>query len=150
MHNRFQELSANSQLSPDNIDIIYNNLVEVNKEVSQSLLPKKPKRLKNKINSVEEVSKARENLKSSSLNYHSNPSQTNKDKLAAAKKSLDDAYIDAQVAFINGKIDYLSNLHINQQHSSAWKTINELSGKGSNPTPTVKGGIREKRLENWI
>ena len=150
VHNRFQELSASSQLSPDNIDKIYNNLVEANKEVSQSLLPKKPKRCKNKINSMEEVSKARENLKSSSLNYHSNPSQTNKDKLAAAKKSLDDAYIDAQVAFINGKIDYLSNLHINQQHSSAWKTINELSGKGSNPTPTIKGGTREKRLENWL
>ena len=150
VYNRFQELSANSQLSPDNIDIIYNSLIDANKEVSQTLLPKKPKQCKNKINSVEEVCKARENLKSSSFHYHSNPSKTNKDKLAAAKKSLDDAYINAQVAFINGKIDNLSNLHINQQHSAAWKTINELSGKGSNPTPTIKGGSRDKRLENWL
>ena len=150
VHNRFQELSANFQLLPDNIDIIYNNLMEANKEVSQTLLPKKPKLCKNKINSAEEVCKARENLKTSSSHYHSNPSQTNKDKLAAAKKSLDDAYINVQVAFINGKIDDLSNLHINQQHSAAWKTINELSGKGSNPTPTIKGGSRDKRLENWL
>ena len=32
----------------------------------------------------------------------------------------------------------------------AWKTINELSGKGSEPSPTIKGGSREKRLENWL
>ena len=84
-------------------------------------------------------------MKSSSLNYHSNPSPINKGKLVAARKALDDAYIDAQVAYLNEKIDNLSNLHINQQHSSAWKTINELSGRGSNPTPTIKGGNREKK-----
>ena len=121
-----------------------------NKEVSQSLLPKKPKRSKNTINSEEKVSIARENLKKISLEYHSTPSISNKDKLAVAKKSLDDAYIDAQVAYINGKIDDLSNLHLNQQHSAAWNTINELSGKGSKPSTTIKGGSREKRLENWL
>ena len=70
--------------------------------------------------------------------------------LETAKKSLDKAYVDAQVDFVNGKIDELTNFHINQQHSAAWKTINELSGKGSKPSPTIKGGSREKRLENWL
>ena len=148
--NRFQELSSDSQLASDNIDTFYNNLILANKEVSQSLLPKKPKRSKNTINSEEKVSIARENLKKISLEYHSTPSISNKDKLAVAKKSLDDAYIDAQVAYINGKIDDLSNLHLNQQHSAAWNTINELSGKGSKPSTTIKGGSREKRLENWL
>ena len=70
--------------------------------------------------------------------------------LETAKKSLDTAYVDAQVDFVNGKIDELNNFHINQQHSAAWKTINELSGKGSKPSPTIKGGSWEKRLENWL
>ena len=148
--NRFQELSSDSQLASHNIDTFYNNLILANKEVSQSLLPKKPQRSKNTINSEEKVSIARENLKKISLEYHSTPSISNKDKLAVAKKSLDDAYIDAQVAYINGKIDDLSNLHLNQQHSAAWNTINELSGKGFKPSTTINGGSREKRLENWL
>ena len=36
--------------------------------------------------------------------------------LETAKKSLDKAYLDAQVDFVNGKIDELTNFHINQQH----------------------------------
>ena len=39
--------------------------------------------------------------------------------LETAKKSLDKAYVDAQVDFVNGKIDELNNFHINQQHSAA-------------------------------
>ena len=50
----------------------------------------------------------------------------------------------------NGKINELSYLHINHQHSAAWKTVNELSGKGCKPATTLKGGCREKRLENWV
>ena len=44
--------------------------------------------------------------------------------LKTAKKSLDKAYLDEQVDFVNGKIDELKNFRINQQHSAAWKTIN--------------------------
>ena len=51
---------------------------------------------------------------------------------------------------MNGKIDELSYLHINNQHSAAWKTVSELSGKSSKPITTLKGGSREKRLENWF
>ena len=72
--------------------------------------------------------------------------------LETAKKSLDKAYVDAEVDFVNGKIEELNNFHINQQHSAVWKTINELSGKGSKPSPTIKGGSREKRIvkyPNW-
>ena len=45
--------------------------------------------------------------------------------------------IDAEVAYVNGNI---SNLRISKQHSAAWKTINDLSGKGSNPPTIIKGG----------
>ena len=66
-----------------------------------------------------------------------------------AKKNLDDAYLDSQVDFINGKIDSLSKQHISKQHHLAWKTIKDLAGKNSNSTIRIKGGSAEKRIENW-
>ena len=128
--NRFQELSSSSHLGSDNIDSIYNNLIVANEEVALSTLPKKIKSRKNLISAEESVSSARENLREIASNYHSNPSRTNKVKLAACKRALDNAYSDTEVAFINGKINELSYLHINHQHSAVWKTVNELSGKG--------------------
>ena len=148
--NRFQELCTYSRIESDNVDSIYSNLIKANEEISILLLPKKPKSRKNPITSDMGVSQARENLKRNAFLYHSNPSIFNKDRLAAAKKSLDEAYLNAQVAFVNGKIDDITNLHINQQHSAAWKIINELSGKGSKPSTTIKGGNKEKRLQNWL
>ena len=71
--------------------------------------------------------------------------------LETTKKSVNKAYyVDEEVDFVNIKNDELTNFHINQHHSVAWETINELSGKGSKPSPTIKGGSREKWLENWL
>ena len=96
-----------------------------------------------KIKCDEKVSLAQEDLKSKAYLYHSNPSSSNKIMSETAKKSLDKAYLDAQEDFVNGKIDELMNFHINQQHSAAWKTIKELSGKAL----TIKGGSRETGLK---
>ena len=64
-------------------------------------------------------------------------------------KSLDDAYLNAEIAYINGKIADISNLHISRHYSEAWKTVSELSGKDSRPSIVIKGGNKTKRLENW-
>ena len=119
--NMFQELSSFSHLGLDNIDSIYNNLIVGNEEVAFSTLPKKIKSHKNPISADEGVSSARENLSEIASHYHSNPSRTNNVKEAACKRALDNAYSDAEVAFINGKMNELSYLHINHQHSVAWK-----------------------------
>jgi len=148
--NKFQELSDNSNLDSDNIDSIYNNLIKANEEVALAILPRKPKSQKNPMKSDITVVEAREKLKDISTIYHSYPTRSRKAQLVTAKKALDKAYMDAEIAFINGKIDDISNLHVNHQHSAAWKTINELSGKGSKPPTTIKGGSQQKRLENWL
>ena len=113
-------------------------------------LPKKLKSKKNPTHSENSVVEARNHLKNISSIYHAHPSRANKNKLLAAKTSLDLAYVDAEVDYVNGKINDISNLHISKQHSAAWKTINELSGKGSNPPTIIKGGNQQKRLENWM
>ena len=66
-----------------------------------------------------------------------------------AKKRLDEAYLEAEVDYINGKISDLSEQHISKKHHLAWKTIKELSGKNSNSAIQIKGGSAKKRMENW-
>ena len=65
-----------------------------------------------------------------------------------AKKNLDDAYLEAEVDFINGKMNTLSMDHISRKHHLAWKTVKELSGKKSTSNVSLKGGSAKKRLEN--
>ena len=48
--------------------------------------------------------------------------------MITAKKNHHDAYLNAEVDFIDGKIKKLSEEHI---HHLAWKTIKDLSGKNS-------------------
>ena len=49
-----------------------------------------------------------------------------------AKKNLDDAYSEAEVDFINGKMNTLLMEHISTKRHLVWKTVKELSGKNSN------------------
>ena len=92
---------------------------------------------------------ARENLKQLSLAHHQNPTRAKKKALEVAKKELDEAYLKAEADFIDGKINDISSLHIGQKHHAAWKTIGELSGKGSKPTTRIKGGSIAKRKLAW-
>ena len=72
-------------------------------------------------------------LDPTSIIYHAHPSRANKNKLTAAKKSIDEAYLQAEADNINGKISDISKFHISRQHSAAWKTIGDLTGKDSKP-----------------
>ena len=145
VYNRFSALST-SQITSDNVDDVYDQLIKVNKEVALSVLPKKPKRSKD---TPVNISEARSNLKKTSLAYHARPTRRRKAQLDQAKKALDDAHLSAEAAFISGKIDDLSNQHANKQHHLAWKTVKELSGNNSISSVQIKGGSSQKRLENW-
>ena len=120
------------------------------RQYSYSHSTQKAKSKKKQIHLENNVVEARNHLKTISSIYHAHPSRSNKSKLSAAKQSLDLAYVDSEVAYINGKINDIANLHINRQHSAAWKTINDLSGKGSKPPTRIKGGNQQKRLDNWF
>ena len=147
--NRFQELTGSSALDSTNIDLIYGNLIKANEEIALSTLPKKDKSKRKIVALDSKVIDARAKLRKFTSDYHCNPSQSNKKKITEAKKYLDQAYLEVEEAYIKGEIAKISHLHINQQHSAAWKTINQLAGKNSQPTTSVKGGSREQRLANW-
>ena len=69
--------------------------------------------------------------------------------LELAKRALDEAYLQAEADFINGKISNIASLHISKQHHAAWNIISEISGKRSKTTVRLKGGSQSKRLANW-
>ena len=140
---------SSSEINSDNIEDVYNTLIKSTEEVALATLPKKERKTKEKPSNSSSVNEARIHLKTVSLNYHRLPSKALKIQLIAAKKNLDDAYLNAEIDFINGKIDQLSAEHISKQHHLAWKTIKDLSGKNSGSSVRIKGGSAKKRLENW-
>ena len=148
VYNKFQSLSI-SEVNTDNIEEVYNNLVKSTEEVAMATLPKKKSRVQSKPSHSAGVIEARNHLNSVSLAYHHSPSQSRRIQLISAKKKLDDAYLNAEVDFINGKISKLSKEHISKKHHLAWKTIKDLSGKNSGSSVKIKGGSAKKRLESW-
>ena len=110
-------------------------------------LPKNKSRTQSKPSHSLGVIEARSRLKSVSLNYHRTPSQSLRIQLVEAKKKLDDAYLNAEVDFINGKINRLTDEHISKKHHLAWKTIKEISGKNSGSSVRRPS---KKRLESWL
>ena len=146
--NKFESLST-SYVDADNIEDVYGTLIKCTEEVALATLPKKEKRSQNKPSNSPSVLEARSHLKTVSSSYHRSPSKALKIQLISAKKGLDDAYLNAEVDFINGKIKKLSSEHISKRHHLAWKTIKDLSGKNSGSSVRIKGGSAKKRLENW-
>jgi len=144
--NRFDVLSR----PDDGIEEKYQNLIEVNKQVSLSLLPKKQKAKKKNLFENTLVSEARKALVEAKLKHQRRPTRRTSKNLSDAQKVLDDAYLTAEAMFIQGKINFISNFHVSNQHSAAWKVINELAGRKDHPSIQLKGGSPEKRREYWL
>ena len=111
------------------------------------MLPRKKKSQSYEPANSSRVSQAREKLKATSLKYHKTPTRSLKQQLPKAKKSLDNAYLEAEADFIMGKIVTLEHLHSSNKHHMAWKTVKELSGK-SNSCPRIKGGSSKASTES--
>ena len=149
VHNKFQTLLPdNDTIDSENIETVYSKLIEATEEVALSTLPKKVKKC-DKPGNTTKVQEAPVALKAISKKYHKSPTQSHKIQLIMAKKNLDDAYLDSEVDFINGKIQSLENQHISKQHHQSWKTIKELSGKTPATSIRIKGGSAKKRMESW-
>ena len=144
--NRFDLLSH----PDDSIEKRYENLIDANEHVCLTQLPKKPKVKNFQLFENDLVINARQHLKEIKAKHLSRPTRRTTRLLTDAQKSLDEAYINAQTLYIQGKIESIENLHISNQHSAAWKVINDLSGRKSHPSIQLKGGSPEKRKENWF
>lgn len=144
--NRFDMLSK----PDDDLENKYQTLIKANQEISLSLLPKKQKTKKKNLFENDLLSDARKALIEAKNKHQTRPTRSTSKNLTNAQKRLDDSYLNAEAMFIQGKIDSISNLHISHQHSAAWKTINELTGRKDHPSIQLKGGSSKIRRENWL
>ena len=146
--NKFQSLST-SEINSENVEEVYSHLIKSTEEVALATLPQKKTRSQLKPSASEKVADARCKLKSSSLAYHQSPTQPNQISMIMAKKELEEAYLDAEVDYISGKINDLTKYHISKKHHLAWRTVKDLAGKNVTSSVRLKGGSPKKRLESW-
>ena len=144
--NKFDAISIPS----DTIDAVYNNITSAVEEVALETLPKKPKKKNTPINSHHLVKEARKELLDAQREYTDNHTIPTKRKVRKAQQFLDRAYATAQAEFIQGQNKAIGKLHKEKKHAAAWKTINQLTGRKSKSSITIKGGSSPKRLENWV
>lgn len=125
-------------------------MINVTEKVALEQLPLKKKRDNINLKNCPSVNTARENLKHASTLYNTAPTRRRKANLDSAKTLLDEAYLKAEVDFINGKINSMSEHFSGNAHRKAWILVGDLSGKNSKPAIQLKGGSTTKRLENWL
>ena len=101
VYNRFYSL-CDADLA-ESIEDTYDTLISCTEEVAKEMLPWKKKSQSYEPANSSQVSQAREKLKATSLKYHKTPTRSLKQQLSKAKKSLDNAYLEAEADFIMGK-----------------------------------------------
>ena len=144
--NRFDALSS----PDDNTEETYNKIITSVEEIALQSLPKKPKKKLTPLNSHPLVKEARNELILAQREYASNHIIPVKRKVRKAQQFLDRDYATAESGFIQGQIKSISKLHKEKKHSAAWKVVNEISGRKSKPSITIKGGSTSNRLTNWV
>ncbi|XP_066928664.1 uncharacterized protein [Clytia hemisphaerica] len=147
--NRFSTL-FNEELTKDNVELAYSCLKDSTEKVALEQLPRKQKRAKSDPKECPLVKKARENLTKASSLYNAAPTRRRKEQLNSAKIKLDEAYLEAQVSFIDTQLKDMSEQFSKNSHRDAWKVVQQLSGKNSKPSIQLKGGSDKKRLDNWL
>ena len=148
VYNRFSNLFI-EDLTDENIEETYTHLINVTEKVALEQLPRKMKRNDINLKNCPTVNIARENLKRASSLYNTAPTRRRKANLDSAKTLLDEAYLKAEVDFINGKINSMSEHFSGSTNRKAWNLVRDLCGKNSKPAIQLKGGSTTKRLGYW-
>ena len=146
VRNRYDLLS----LPDDDIETKYEKLVNANKHVCLTFLPKKKKNKHKPYYDDDLVKNARKIYESAKLKHEARATRRSAKALAEAQKVLDDAYLTTEALFIEGKVNSIKNFHSSKQYSSCWKIINDISGNKDHPSIQLRGGSAENRKENWL
>ena len=115
VRNRFNILSG----PDDDIEERYNLLVKSTEDVALCILPKKVRTIEAPLSFKDLVKGARKDLQKAKKRYEVIPTRSALKNTTEAQKRLDDSYLNAEAAFIQGKINTISCLHTSKQHASA-------------------------------
>ena len=113
------------------------------------IIPLKPKIRQRVPWENEDIAKKRRELKKVAKTKNSYPTRANKNKLKCAQKSLNDAYITEQTAYLQDKINVISSINDNKQAATAWKTVNEICGRKNANKAKIKASSNQERTLLW-
>ena len=100
VHNKFNALSS----PDDDIETMYNNIIQSTEVTALITLPKKPIVKHAKFSSHQQVLEARNEVIEAVKLHHQNPSEDTERKVKQSHHNLDLAYVVAQTEFVQGKL----------------------------------------------
>lgn len=95
------------------------------------------------------VIKGRKQLSEAATAQNANPRDLNKAKFKRAQASLSALYDAEQQAYLQSKIDLISNASPENKAATPWKTINEICGRKSTSKAKMKASSQQERLDLW-
>ena len=115
--NRFEALSDPS----DDTEKRYTNLITSTEEIAVANLPKKERSKKKPLSQTQCVKNARKEFEKAKQNHDQRVTRNTIKELNRAKSRLDEAYLEAEAAFIQGEINQVSYLHTAKRHDASWR-----------------------------
>lgn len=141
VHNRFSFLLEELPEQPS-VQEKYDSLSKSCSEVGQLLLPKKPAKKWANLHLKEEVVEARANLKKAIDSKDPVAISDARDRLLTSYNSAEECFIQTQIAIIEGA-------SFSQKHATAWRILNEITGRKPDSPPVKVDGSVEERKEQW-
>ena len=148
VRNRLQALLVEGNTCDEPTE--YKHLVQANQETAEKLLQKVP-RLKSAAQNLDpRVVQAREEVEKA---YQEHSHAKKDESLKAAYKSSKDvlygAYAQLQQEQLTQKLKEAEEAHTHSNSKTAWKLINEISGKNSAQSSKLKAESPEERVKLW-
>ena len=141
VYNRFSSLMEDIP-EETSVQEKYNCLGKSCAEIGKQILPKKQSKKWSNLHKCQEVIDARTNLKKAIDSKITKDIEHTKNILINSYKTAEECYIDTQIHIIE-------NASYSQKHATAWKVLNEVTGRNpSNPPAKLKGSI-DDRKKQW-
>ena len=130
-------------------NIAYNHFETACRETAKELIPEKPKKSQYKPWENEDIYEKRKLLKQAAAIKDGNPTQENINYYKLTQKILFDAYDCEQSKYLQNRIDEITSTVTNKKSATAWKTINEISGRKSTNKAKIKATDNQDRIQKW-
>ena len=147
LSNRFSALQDGN--TENSANSLYNNFEQACAHAAEEVIPLKPKARHRIPWETEDIMKKRDDLKSAVLRRNADPTRENRYLYRCAESALKEAYGAEQTSFIQAKIDTITNAAANKQAATAWKTINQISGRKSCSKSKLKAQDQTERIGKW-
>ena len=120
----------------------YDCLTKACSEAGKQSLPKRDSKKWSNLHKSPEVNEARQKLKKA---IDSGLAEA----IANAKNDLISSYKTAEECFIETQIHIIEHSSFSQQHATAWKVLNEVTGRNADTPPAKLKGSPDDRKRQW-